>query len=257
MRHRGPVTILPPRTETGPMTTQKQPIYEGKAKQIFPGPERDQFVMHFKDSATAFNNKKKAEIERKGLLNLKISGRIFEYLAKNGVESHYLKTLNERDMLVRAVKIIPLEVVVRNIAAGSLCKRLGVEEKKPIDPPLVEFFLKSDALDDPLLTEDHIRMLEISTKDEVQELKKRALRVNELLRAFFRDLGIILVDFKIEFGRDARGKLLLADEVSPDGCRLWDAKTMEILDKDRFRKDLGGLAEAYEEIWRRMEGKAT
>jgi phosphoribosylaminoimidazole-succinocarboxamide synthase len=233
---------------------RSNPIYEGKAKQLFPGPESGQYIMRFKDSATAFNNKKKAEIEKKGLLNLRISTKIFEYLAGKGVESHFIRTLNEREMLVKSVKIIPVEVVVRNIAAGSLCKRLGVTEKKPIDPPLVEFFLKNDELDDPLLTDDHVRLLDLASTDDVRELKKQALRVNELLRDFFKKLGIILVDFKIEFGRDSRGKILLADEITPDGCRLWDAKTMDILDKDRFRKDLGGLAEAYEEILRRIEG---
>lgn len=230
-----------------------QPIYEGKAKQLFPGPENGQYVMRFKDSATAFNNKKRAEIDRKGPLNLKISTKIFEYLANQGVPSHFIRTLNDREMLVKAVTIIPVEVVVRNIAAGSLCKRLGIEEKKPIEPPLVEFFLKNDALDDPLLTDDHIRILKLASDPEILELRKRALQVNKLLQTYFRTLGIVLVDFKIEFGRDASGKILLADEITPDGCRLWDAKTMDILDKDRFRKDMGGLAEAYEEILRRME----
>ncbi|MFH1262394.1 MAG: phosphoribosylaminoimidazolesuccinocarboxamide synthase [Pseudomonadota bacterium] len=234
-------------------STRGEVLYEGKAKQLYPGPEPGQYIMHFKDSATAFNAKKRAEIEKKGPLNLKICSRIFEYLARNGVESHFIKVLNEREMLVRSVTIVPLEVVVRNITAGSLCKRLGVPEKKPINPPLVEFFLKNDALDDPLLTDDHVRMLGIADDREIAELKKRALQVNSLIGRFFKELGIVLVDFKIEFGRTKEGKLLLADEITPDGCRLWDAKTMEILDKDRFRKDLGGLTEAYEEILRRIE----
>ncbi|HLG19615.1 MAG TPA: phosphoribosylaminoimidazolesuccinocarboxamide synthase [Bdellovibrionota bacterium] len=235
------------------MAKEQRPLYEGKAKQLFTGPEKGHYVMRFKDSATAFNNKKKAEIERKGLLNLKISAKMFEYLREHGVDSHFVRTINEREMLVKAVTIVPLEVVVRNIAAGSLCKRLGVAEKTKIDPPLVEFFYKSDPLDDPLLTEDHIRMLKIATDREVAELKMKALQVNDLLRKYFEKLGILLVDFKIEFGRDNQGSLLLADEITPDGCRLWDAKTMEILDKDRFRKDLGGLVEAYDLVWDRMQ----
>ncbi len=232
-----------------------KPLYEGKAKQLWPGPEAGTHVMRFKDSATAFNAKKKAEIENKGVLNRRISAHIFEYLKKNGVESHYVKSLNDREMLVRAVTIVPLEVVVRNLAAGSICRRLGIREKEPFQPPLVEFYYKNDALDDPILTEDHIRLMKLATADEVMDLKKRALRVNELLQAFFKSIDIVLADFKIEFGRDTSGKLLLADEISPDGCRLWDSSTGNILDKDRFRKDLGGLAEAYQVVWDRMEKK--
>ncbi len=230
-----------------------KPIYEGKAKQLFPGPESGQYIMRFKDSATAFNAKKKAEIENKGALNLRISSKIFEYLQKNGVESHYVRTINEREMVVKAVQIIPIEVVVRNIAAGSLCKRLGIQEKIEISPALVEFFFKSDPLDDPILTDDHIRIMKLATPDELTELRRLALKVNDLLQSFFKSLDIILVDFKVEFGRDKDGKILLADEVTPDGCRLWDAKTLDILDKDRFRKDLGGLAQAYEKVLSRIE----
>ncbi len=230
-------------------------LYEGKAKKIFQGPEKNQYVMYFKDDATAFNNLKKATIETKGILNLKIATKIFEYLAKEGVPSHYIKSLNEREMLVKAVKIIPLEVVVRNISAGNLCKRLGLPEKMDLNPPLVEFFYKNDALGDPILTEDHIQLMKLATKDEVANLKSQALKINQLMRSFFDKLGIILVDFKIEFGKDEDGKLILADEISPDCCRLWDSKTLEIMDKDRFRKELGGLTEAYQDVLGRIEGK--
>lgn len=229
-------------------------LYEGKAKKIFQGPEKNQYVMYFKDDATAFNNLKKATIETKGILNLKIATKIFEYLAKEGVPSHYIKSLNDREMLVKAVKIIPLEVVVRNISAGNLCKRLGLAEKMDLNPPLVEFFYKNDALGDPILTEDHIQLMKLATKDEVANLKSQALKINQLMRSFFDKLGIILVDFKIEFGKDEDGKLILADEISPDCCRLWDSKTLEIMDKDRFRKEMGGLTEAYQDVLGRIEG---
>lgn len=230
-----------------------KPLYEGKAKQIFPADEPDHYVMRFKDAASAFDGIKKATIEQKGALNQKISARIFSYLRDHGVESHFVRSINERDMMVRAVEILLVEVVVRNIAAGSLCKRLGIEEKKKIEPPLVEFFYKSDPLHDPLITEDHIQMMKLAKPEEVAFMRKRALRVNELLQKYFHELGIVLVDFKLEFGRDSQGKLLLADEITPDGCRLWDAKTMKILDKDRFRKDLGGLTHAYQDVLDRIE----
>jgi len=228
-------------------------LYEGKAKKIFQGPEKNQRVMYFKDDATAFNNLKKASIETKGILNLKIATHVFNYLEQNGIQSHFIKTLNEREMLVKAVTIIPLEVVVRNIAAGNLCKRLGIAEKTKIEPSLVEFYYKKDELGDPILTEDHIQMMNIASTKDVQELKAKALKINQLMIEYFKKLGIILVDFKIEFGKDEKGNILLADEISPDSCRLWDSKTMEIMDKDRFRKDLGGLTEAYTEVLKRME----
>ena len=228
-------------------------LYEGKAKKIFQGPEKNQHVMYFKDDATAFNNLKKASIDTKGILNLKIATHIFNYLGQNGIESHYIKTLSDREMLVKAVTIIPLEVVVRNIAAGNLCKRLGITEKTKIEPSLVEFYYKKDELGDPILTDDHIQMMKIASPQDVQNLKATALKINHLMIEYFRKLGIILVDFKIEFGKDEKGNILLADEISPDSCRLWDSKTMEIMDKDRFRKDLGGLTEAYTEVLKRME----
>ena len=209
--------------------------------------------MYFKDDATAFNNLKKATIDTKGILNLKIATHIFNYLGQNGINSHYIKTLSEREMLVKAVTIIPLEVVIRNIAAGNLCKRLGIAEKTKIEPTLVEFYYKKDELGDPILTEDHIQMMKLASPKDIQELKTTALKINQLMIDYFKKLGIILVDFKIEFGKDEKGNILLADEISPDSCRLWDSKTMEIMDKDRFRKDLGGLTEAYTEVLKRME----
>jgi phosphoribosylaminoimidazole-succinocarboxamide synthase len=230
-------------------------LYEGKAKKIFEGPEKNQRVMYFKDDATAFNNLKKATIETKGILNLKIATHIFNYLDKNGIESHFIRSLSDREMLVKAVTIIPIEVVVRNIAAGNLCKRLGIPEKKEIKPTLVEFYYKNDALGDPLLSDDHVLMMNLATQTEMDELKKTALKINQLMIEFFKQMGVILVDFKIEFGKNENGKIILADEISPDSCRLWDAKTLEIMDKDRFRKDMGGLTEAYTEILKRMESK--
>ena len=239
------------------MSKDSQPKYEGKAKQLFEASEPGHYVMRFKDAATAFNNKKKATIDRKGLVNQQISATIFEYLGDHGIKSHYVKTLGDREMLVKAVKIVPVEVVVRNIAAGSICKRLGIEPKKNISPPLVEFFYKSDELDDPLITDDHIRMMNLATPQDLVQFRKLALEINKLLQKFFKKLGIVLVDFKVEFGKDKAGNILLADEITPDGCRLWDAKTMEILDKDRFRQGLGGLIEAYENIWSRIQKKGN
>ncbi len=212
--------------------------------------------MYFKDDATAFNNLKKATIDTKGILNLKIATHIFEYLGKNGIRSHFIKSLSDREMLVEAVKIIPLEVVVRNITAGNLCKRLGLAEKAEINPPLVELYFKKDELGDPILTHDHVKMMKIATQAEIDQLTKLALKINQLMTDFFKKLGILLVDFKIEFGKDEKGEIILADEISPDSCRLWDAKTMEIMDKDRFRKDLGGLTEAYEQVLSRIESGA-
>lgn len=228
-------------------------LYEGKAKKIFQGPEKNQRIMYFKDDATAFNNLKKATIDTKGVLNLKIATHIFKYLGEHGIQSHFIKTLSDREMLVKAVTIIPLEVVVRNIAAGNLCKRLGIAEKTKMEPSLVEFYYKKDELGDPILTDDHIEMMKIASVKEIQTLKTTALKINQLLIDYFKNLGIILVDFKIEFGKNENGTILLADEISPDSCRLWDSKTMEIMDKDRFRKDLGGLTEAYTEVLHRME----
>ena len=240
------------------MTVQKKEmIYEGKAKKIYSTSEPQKLIQEFKDSLTAFNAKKKGNFEGKGGVNLKITSCIFKYLKENGVPSHFIETLNEREMLVEKLTIIPLEVVVRNKAAGSICTRLGLKEGSALPRPLVEFFYKKDELNDPLVTEDHILMLGIATEIDLVDLRIKALRINELLKKMFVEIGIDLIDFKIEFGKTPTGGILLADEISPDSCRLWDSKTGEKLDKDRFRQDLGHVEENYrlvcEKILKRWE----
>ncbi|MCB1197800.1 MAG: phosphoribosylaminoimidazolesuccinocarboxamide synthase [Deltaproteobacteria bacterium] len=231
-------------------------IYEGKAKKVFKGLEPHQYVLYFKDDATAFNAQKKDVIESKGILNQKIASQVFQYLENHEVQTHFIKSLSDREMLVEAVHIIPVEVIVRNITAGSLCKRLGIEENIKLDKPLIEFCLKSDALGDPIMMEEHIYIMNLATHEEIQHIRHEALKINTLLQKLFDDLGITLADFKLEFGKTQAGKIVLADEITPDGCRLWDQATGKILDKDRFRKDLGGLAEAYQEVLTRMTEKA-
>ncbi|OMP68004.1 phosphoribosylaminoimidazolesuccinocarboxamide synthase [Domibacillus epiphyticus] len=229
-------------------------LYEGKAKRIYATDQEDIVWIEYKNSATAFNGEKKAEIDGKGRLNNLITGLLFKKLAEHGIESHFVEQLSENEQLVKHVNIIPLEVVVRNAAAGSIAKRLGFEEGTPFKEPIVEFYYKDDALGDPLLTEDHIKILEAATPEEVQFLKKEALRVNEVLVPLFSDMDIELIDFKIELGKDKNGSILLADEISPDTCRLWEKGTKRKLDKDLFRRDLGGLTEAYTEIYNRLGG---
>jgi phosphoribosylaminoimidazole-succinocarboxamide synthase len=230
-------------------------LYEGKAKRIFSTDDEQTVLIEYKDSATAFNGQKKADITGKGRLNNEITSLLFLKLQEQGIPSHFIKRISETEQLVKRVTIIPLEVVVRNIAAGSLSKRLGIEEGKELTKPLVEFYLKNDDLGDPLLTNDHIDELNIATKEELTILKEKALKINTVLSSFFNELGINLIDFKLEFGKDAEGSILLADEISPDTCRLWDKKTNEKLDKDVFRRDLGSLTEAYENILARLGGK--
>jgi phosphoribosylaminoimidazole-succinocarboxamide synthase len=230
-------------------------LYEGKAKRIFSTDDEQTVLIEYKDSATAFNGQKKADITGKGRLNNEITSLLFLKLQEQGIPSHFIKRISETEQLVKRVTIIPLEVVVRNIAAGSLSKRLGIEEGKELTKPLVEFYLKNDDLGDPLLTTDHIDELNIATKEELTILKEKALKINIVLSSFFNELGINLIDFKLEFGKDAEGSILLADEISPDTCRLWDKKTNEKLDKDVFRRDLGSLTEAYENILARLGGK--
>lgn len=229
-------------------------LYEGKAKRIFRTEDEQIVLIAYKDSATAFNGQKKADITGKGRLNNEITSLLFLKLKEQGIESHFIERISETEQLVKRVEIIPLEVVVRNIAAGSLSKRLGIEEGKELTKPLVEFYLKNDDLGDPLLTNDHIDELNIATKEELTVLKEKALKINTVLSSFFNELGINLIDFKLEFGKDAEGSILLADEISPDTCRLWDKKTNEKLDKDVFRRDLGSLTEAYETILARLGG---
>ncbi len=235
-------------------------LYEGKAKQVFEvlsedgGVYEDLVIIHYKDDATAFNGEKKGQIEDKGALNNKIASGLFEMLEQAGVPTHYVSMKNERDMVCRKVKIVPLEVIVRNIAAGAMAKRLGLEEGAELKTIVFELSYKDDALGDPLINDYHAVAIGASTFEEVAEIKKIAFTVNYLLSGFFLERGVRLIDFKLEFGRTVDGELVLADEISPDTCRFWDAKTGEKLDKDRFRRDLGNVKEAYIEILRRLQG---
>lgn len=230
-------------------------LYEGKAKQLFLTEKDDELIQFFKDDATAFNKKKHEIINSKGVLNNLISENIFNYLGKNGVQNHFIKRLNEREQLIKKVEIIPIEVVVRNKAAGTFTKRFGIEEGKDLPETLIEFNLKDDEHDDPLVSDEHIKVFKWANQNEIDEIKKKAIVVNRLLSELFNKIDIILVDFKIEFGRFNSGKkveIILADEISPDSCRLWDIKSNEKLDKDRFRRNLGGLIEAYKEVATRL-----
>ena len=232
--------------------TKKELIYEGKAKTLF-FYDDNKIIQYFKDDATAFNKKKHEIINEKGILNNFISEFIFKYLSENGVENHFIERLNDREQLVKKVDIIPVEVIVRNIATGTLTKRLGIQEGLKLKKPLIEFTLKSDELDDPIISEEHIDVLEYAEKDEVNDIKEQALLINRLLLQLFSSINIQLVDFKIEFGRlTIDKKVILADEISPDSCRLWDKSSSEKLDKDRFRKNLGGLIDAYKEVATRL-----
>lgn len=231
-------------------------IYEGKAKILYETDNPDLLIQHFKDEATAFDAKKRGIIEQKGIYNNRISSVLFAYLKQNGVRTHFVEQLSDREMLVKRLEIIKIEVVVRNISAGSLSKRLGLEEGNPLREPILEFFYKDDALGDPLINDDHIRLLALATPQELRAIRKRALLINGLLREFLDRRNLILVDFKLEFGRH-HGHLLLGDEITPDGCRLWDKQTLEKMDKDRFRRDLGKVEEAYQEVYRRICGDAV
>ncbi|MCC3670891.1 phosphoribosylaminoimidazolesuccinocarboxamide synthase [Terrisporobacter mayombei] len=227
-------------------------LYEGKAKKIFSTENENEFVVYYKDDATAFNGEKRAEIASKGILNNKISTIMFEELAKEGIESHFIKSLSDREMLVKKVEILPLEVIVRNITAGSFCKRYGVEEGIVLDTPIFEMSYKNDEFGDPLLNDDHAVALKLATREEIDFLRSQTLKINEIMKTFFLKMDLKLVDFKLEFGKDVNGKVILADEISPDTCRLWDVNTNEKLDKDRFRRDLGDLVQGYEEVLARL-----
>jgi phosphoribosylaminoimidazole-succinocarboxamide synthase len=229
-------------------------LYEGKAKRIYQTNEANEVLVEYKDSATAFNGEKKAEILGKGRLNNEITSLLFCKLREKGIESHFIKKISSTEQLVKKVTIIPLEVVVRNVAAGSLAKRLGYEEGCPLRSTIVEFYLKDDQLGDPLVTVDHVLELQVATLDELEILKEKALEVNVLLTSFFKELGIQLIDFKLEFGKDQDDSIILADEISPDTCRLWDMESKEKLDKDVFRRDLGSLTETYGKILARLGG---
>ena len=229
-------------------------LYEGKAKEVYLTEKADEYIIRYKDDATAGNGEKKATIAGKGELNLAITTMIFEMLEKNGIKTHYIETINNTDMRVKKVTIMPLEVIVRNITAGSFAKRYGVEEGRVLNQPTFELSYKDDDLGDPLMCEDHAIALGVITKEEYDYLRKETLKINELLKEFFLKINLKLVDFKIEFGKTDDGQILLADEISPDTCRLWDKDTNQKLDKDIFRRDLGDLTEGYKEVLNRMRG---
>ncbi|MEM9141151.1 MAG: phosphoribosylaminoimidazolesuccinocarboxamide synthase [Pseudomonadota bacterium] len=234
---------------------RRRMVYEGKAKILYEGPEPGTLVQHFKDDATAFNAEKKDVIDGKGVLNNRISEHIMQALTGIGVPNHFIKRLNMREQLIRAVEIVPLEIIVRNVAAGTLSKRLGIEEGTPLPRPIIEFCLKDDKLGDPLVTEEHIIAFNWATQQDIDDIISLALRVNDFLSGLFLGVGIKLVDFKIECGRLFEGdfqRIIVADEISPDSCRLWDVETGQKLDKDVFRRDLGNLADAYTEVARRL-----
>ena len=230
---------------------KKEMLYEGKAKKVFKTDDPDCLLISYKDDATAFNGLKKGTISGKGVVNNRMSNYIFSILEKHGIKTHLVEEVNERDTIVKNVKIVPLEVIVRNIAAGSFSKRFGVEEGRVLSVPTIEFCLKDDDLGDPMINSYHIRALDLATEKEIETIKEMTFKINEVLKDFFLKVGVELVDFKIEFGR-FHDEIILADEISPDTCRLWDVNTHEKLDKDRFRRDLGGVEEAYAEMMKRL-----
>ena len=232
--------------------TKGNQLYEGKAKKVFETDDPELLIVSYKDDATAFNGLKKGTIAGKGVINNQMSNLLMQLLEKRGVPTHFVKELSERETLVRRVKIVPLEVIIRNIAAGSFSKRFGVEEGIVLARPTIEFSYKNDDLGDPLINDYHIFALELATEEELETIKKYAFAVNEELKKFWASCGVTIVDFKLEFGKTSDGTIVLADEISPDTCRLWDSKTGEKLDKDRFRRDLGGVEDAYQEIMRRL-----
>ena len=234
---------------------RRRQIYEGKAKILYEGPEPGTLIQYFKDDATAFNAQKKGTINGKGVINNRISEHVFTLLGNIGIPTHFIKRLNMREQLVRQVDIVPIEVVVRNVAAGSLSKRLGVEEGTQLSRTILEYYYKDDALGDPLITEEHIACFGWASPEELHDIADMAIRINDFMSGLFAGIGIRLVDFKLEFGRlweNDFARVILADEISPDGCRLWDMASGEKLDKDRFRRDLGGEVEAYQEVARRL-----
>ena len=234
---------------------KKEQLYEGKAKKVFATEDPQLLIVQYKDDATAFNGLKKGTIVGKGIINNQMSNRLMAMLESEGVPTHFVQELSQRETLVKKVSIVPLEVIVRNIAAGSFSKRYGVEEGVVFDQPTIEFSYKNDELGDPLLNTKHALALKVATPEEIETIERYSQKINEVLKACWLSCGVILVDFKLEFGRLADGTIVLADEISPDTCRLWDSKTHEKLDKDRFRRDLGGVEEAYAEIMKRLETK--
>ncbi|MBR0367941.1 MAG: phosphoribosylaminoimidazolesuccinocarboxamide synthase [Clostridia bacterium] len=230
-------------------------LYEGKAKKVYATADENLYIVSYKDDATAFNGLKKGTIAGKGVINNRMSNMLMQMLEQQGVPTHFVKELSDRDTLVKKVSIVPLEVIIRNISAGSFAKRYGVEEGIVFDKPTIEFSYKNDDLGDPLINRYHALALKLATEEEIDAIERMAFKVNEVLKAYFLKLNITLVDFKLEFGRLPDGTIVLADEISPDTCRFWDKDTGEKLDKDRFRRDLGGVEEAYNEVMRRLMGK--
>lgn len=233
------------------MLEKLEQVYEGKAKKVFRTNQADRFIIDFKDAATAFNGQKKGIISNKGILNNQISSHFFRLLEQNGIATHFVEQLSEREMLVKDLRIILVEVVIRNIIAGSLAKRLGLPEGTELRQPVIEYYYKNDDLGDPLINDDHIAALDLASPEQMKIIRELALHVNQVLLPYLREKGIDLVDFKLEFGVH-QGRVLLGDEISPDTCRFWDRETKEKLDKDRFRRDLGQVEEAYVEVWHRL-----
>ncbi len=230
-------------------------LYEGKAKKVFATSDENFVIVSYKDDATALDGLKKGTISGKGAVNNRMSNFLMQLLEKQGVPTHFVEEISDRETVVRKVRIVPLEVIVRNISAGSFAKRYGVEEGIVFDEPTIEFSYKNDALHDPLINEYHARALKLATREEIETIKAMAFKIDEILKAFFLSIGVRLVDFKLEFGRLPDGTIVLADEISPDTCRFWDARTNEKLDKDRFRRDMGGVEDAYQEMMRRVFGE--
>ncbi|MBI3594376.1 MAG: phosphoribosylaminoimidazolesuccinocarboxamide synthase [Nitrospirae bacterium] len=230
---------------------KKEMIYEGKAKKLYLTEDPDLIIQYFKDDATAFNAQKKGTILNKGVFNNQISEKLFLLLEKEGVPTHFVKRLNDREVVTRRIKIIPIEVVVRNVAAGSMSKRLGIEEGTNLAFPVVEYYLKNDALGDPFINNQHVALLHLATPEELKKIDQLAVQINQVLIRFFDSRGLILVDFKLEFGV-YKGNIVLGDEICPDTCRIWDKVSLEKLDKDRFRRDMGKVEEAYQEVFRRV-----
>lgn len=233
---------------------KKELLYEGKAKKVYLTDNEDYLIVDYKDDATAFNGLKKGSIQGKGAINNRVSNHLFKMLEKNGVETHLVEEISDRETIVKKVSIVPIEVIVRNIAAGSLSKRLGLEEGTKLKKTVLEYSYKNDELGDPMINDYHVYAMELATEEELNTIAQTAFKVNELLSAYLKDLNIELIDFKLEFGR-FKGKIILADEISPDTCRFWDSVTKEKLDKDRFRRDLGHVEDAYQEILKRLMGE--
>ena len=232
-------------------------LYEGKAKKVFRTDDPELYIVDYKDDATAFNGLKKGTIAGKGVINNQMTNHLMRRIEKAGIPTHFVQELSERETLVKKVSIVPLEVIIRNLSAGSFAKRYGVEEGIVFDAPTIEFSYKNDDLGDPLINSYHARALKLATQEEIDTIIRLAFRVNDLLKEFFLSVGIRLVDFKLEFGRTSDGTIILADEISPDTCRLWDKDTNEKLDKDRFRRDMGKVEDAYQEVMRRLTGKTS